>query len=300
VPPSNTPAAEVEVTVGLVRRLLVEQHPDLADRSLTLVANGWDNVIFRLGEDLVVRLPRRQMAAELVLHEQRWLPLLAPRLPIPIPAPERSGRPTDDYPWHWTIGPWFAGEVAADVPLADPQREAQRLGSFLAALHVATPGDAPANPYRGNPVVDLPERFEPRLDQLANVTETGGIRRRFEELLDVEEFGGPPAWLHGDLHSANVIVDVGAIGAVIDWGDIAAGDPACDFAIGWMLFDRAQRDIFRRAAGVVTPVDEATWQRAEAWALHFAVMYLAHSADSPRLERMGRSLLMALGIDQRP
>ncbi len=293
----NVPAAEVDITGALVRRLLVDQHPDLADRSLELVANGWDNVIFRLGDDLVVRLPRRQMGAELVENEQRWLPELATHLPLPIPAPLRRGRPADGYRWCWTIAPWFDGEVAADVALADATHEAERLGAFLAALHVVAPDGAPRNPYRGIPVAELPERFEPRLEQLGDVIDVDAVRRRFHQLIDVDEFDGPPQWVHGDLHTANVLVNGGSISAVIDWGDITAGDPACDFAIGWMLFDDRSRDAFRLAAGAGLPVDDSTWQRAEAWALHFAVMYLAHSADSPRLERMGRSLLAAVLVN---
>lgn len=293
----NVPAAEVDVTDGLVRRLLADQHPDLADRSLHLVANGWDNMIFRLGDDLVVRLPRRQAAAELVENEQRWLPELARRLPLPIPAPLRRGRPSDAYPWCWTIAPWIDGEVAADVELADPTRDAVRLGEFLAALHVIAPGGAPHNLFRGTPVAELPDRFEPRLEQLGDLIDAAAVRRRFDQLVDVDEFDGPPRWVHGDLHTANVLVNDGSISSVIDWGDITAGDPACDFAIGWMLFDDRSRDVFRLAAGAGTPVDDSTWQRAEAWALHFAVMYLAHSADSRRFERMGRSLLAALAIN---
>lgn len=290
------PAAEVDVTEDLVRRLLVVQHPDLADRRLELQANGWDNVIFRLGDDLVVRLPRRQLAADLVLDEQRWLPELASRLPIPIPAPVRIGRPSDDYRWHWTIVPWFAGDVAADVVLHDPSAEVERLGAFLAALHIVAPSDAPVNPYRGHGVGEIEARVAPRLEQLGGVVDADVVGNRLQQLVDVAEDDAPPRWVHGDLHTANVVVDRGAIAAVIDWGDVTSGDPACDLAIGWMLFDEADRAVFRRAAGAARPVDDATWQRAEAWALHFAVMYLAHSADSPRLERMGRSLMAALGI----
>ena len=293
----DMPAAEIEVTEHLVRQLLAEQQPGLADRPLTLVANGWDNVIFRLGDDLVVRLPRRDAAAELVLNEHRWLPELESTLPIPISAPVHLGAPAAGYRWHWTIGPWFDGDVAADVTLDDVRSDAERLGAFLAALHVTAPSDAPVNPYRGHPVAELRGRFEERVEQLGSLVDRAALVRRFGELLDVDAFDGWSPWIHGDLHSANVIVADGAISAVIDWGDITAGDPACDFAVGWMLFDDADRIAFRRAAGARTPLDDSMWQRAEAWALHFAVMYLAHSADSPRFERMGRSLLMALGID---
>ncbi len=290
----SIPTADVDVTEGLVRHLLAAQHPDLANRTLTLVANGWDNVIFRLGDDLVVRMPRREVAAQLVLNEQRCLPGLAERLPITIPAPVRLGLPGDGYPWHWSVCKWVVGDVAADVALADPTLEARRLGEFLAALHVEARGAAPLNPVRGNPVTELRDRFVPRLEQLAELVDARRVRAMFDEFLDVPDWTGEPVWLHGDLHSANVIVTDGAISAVIDWGDVTAGDPACDLAIGWMLFGDDDRTMFRAAAGARAAIDDATWRRAEAWALHFAVMYLAHSADSERFERMGRSLLAAV------
>ncbi len=290
------PAAEVDVTEALVRRLLVEQHPDLAARPLVLVANGWDNVIFRLdagddaGDDaaLTVRVPRRQLGADLVANEHRWLPELAPRLPIPIPAPVRFGEPGDEYPWKWSVCPWFDGDVAADVAPDDLSLEAERLGAFLAALHTPAPSDAPHNAYRSGPATEPRPRFEGAVERLGSLVDGQRVRARWEELVSVTEWDGDPVWLHGDLHTANVIVHDGSISAVIDLGDITAGDPAVDFAIGWMLFDDEDRSLFRAAAG---GVDRATWSRAEAWALHFALMYLLHSADSERFERMGTSLL---------
>ncbi|HYN33918.1 MAG TPA: aminoglycoside phosphotransferase family protein [Ilumatobacteraceae bacterium] len=288
----NMPAAEVDVTEGLVRRLLAEQHPDLAERPLVLVANGWDNVIFRLdgGDDaaLVVRVPRRQLGADLVANEHRWLPELALRLPIPIPAPVRFGEPSDEYPWKWSVCQWFDGDVAADVAPDDLGQAARSLGAFLAALHVPAPSDAPHNVYRCGPATEPRPRFEGAVERLGALVDGSRVRARWEELVSVDEWDGDSVWLHGDLHTANVIVHAGAVSAVIDLGDITAGDPAVDFAIGWMLFDDDDRLLFRTAAG---GVDDATWSRAEAWALHFALMYLLHSADSERFERMGTSLL---------
>lgn len=291
----NMPAAEVDVTEDLVRRLLAEQHPDLADRALVLVANGWDNVIFRLdgGDDaaLTVRVPRRQLGADLVANEHRWLPELAIRLPIAIPAPVRFGEPSDEYPWKWSVCPWFDGDVAADVAPDDLGREAQRLGAFLAALHTPAPSDAPHNAYRCGPATEPRPRFEAAVERLGPMVDGPRVRTRWEELAGVEEWDGEAVWLHGDLHTANVIIRDGVISAVIDFGDVTAGDPAVDFAIGWMLFDDTDRTSFRTAAG---GIDDATWSRAEAWALHFAMMYLLHSADSARFERMGTSLLTRL------
>jgi aminoglycoside phosphotransferase (APT) family kinase protein len=264
----NMPAAEVDVTEALVRQLLSEQHPDLADRPLVLVANGWDNVIFRLdgGDDaaLTVRVPRRQLGADLVANEHRWLPELALRLPIAIPAPVRFGEPNDEYPWKWSVCPWFDGDVAADVAPDDLGREAQCLGAFLAALHTPAPTDAPRNAYRCGPATEPRPRFEGAVERLGALVDGPRVRARWEELVSVEEWDGDPVWLHGDLHTANVIVHDGAISAVIDLGDITAGDPAVDFAIGWMLFDDHDRSSFRTAAG---GVDDATWSRAEGAAL---------------------------------
>jgi aminoglycoside phosphotransferase (APT) family kinase protein len=290
----NMPAAEVEITEGLVRRLLAAQHPDLADQPLLLVANGWDNAIFRVGDALVVRLPRRQLGADLVANEQRWLPGLAERLPIPIAAPLRVGVPTDEYPWAWSICPWFDGDVAADAVLASPMTEARRLGAFVAALHIEAPPDAPDNPFRGQPIAELRPRIDASVDRLGDVIDRRSIVRLVDRLCDVDDWPGPPVWLHGDLHSANVVVRDGAIAAVLDFGDITSGDPACDLAIAWMLFTGDDRNAFRSAAAPRSPVDDATWQRAHVWAVHFALLYVLHSADNERFARMGRSLLTAV------
>ena len=284
----NMPAAEIDIDDGLVRRLLADQHPDLAALPLTPVANGWDNAIFRLGGDLAVRLPRRQLGADLVVNEQRWLPELASRLPIPVPVPLRVGLPSDDYPWSWTVVAWFDGDVAADVGLVDPIFEARRLGRFVDALHAPAPVDAPVNPFRGQPLAELRPRVVDSIERLGGSIDAAAVTERLDRLTDVADWTDAPVWLHGDLHSANVLVRDGAICAVIDFGDVTSGDPAVDLAIGWMLFDEAALDVFRASAG---DVDDATWSRAQAWALHFALLYLLNSADNPRFGRMGTNLL---------
>lgn len=294
----NMPSADIDIDIDetLVRSLLVEQHPDLSELALTPLAFGWDNVIFRLGDELTVRLPRRGAAAGLVENEQRWLPGLARVLPLPVPEPVRTGRPAEGYPWSWTVGRWIAGTVAADTPLSDPGREAHLLGRFVAALHRPAPPDAPMNPFRGHPVAQLTKRFEHNVAQLSGI-DADRVRDAWGTVSVADEWRGPPLWLHGDLHAANILVSDGRVSGVIDFGDITAGDPATDLAVAWMLFEEPARDRFRRSAdssdpdGAHSGDDDATWQRAAAWALHFAVMFLLHSADNPRLHRMGDSLL---------
>lgn len=268
-PSPGWPPAEVDVTEEMVRDLLATQHPDLAEQRLARFGNGWDNVTYRLGDDLAVRLPRRKVAVGLIANEQKWLPHLAQRLPVPIPAPIRIGAPGAGYPWPWSIVPWTEG-VAATVESLDLDQAAV-LGGFLRALHQPGPPDAPRNPYRGVPLESGEETRAMRLsridpDRLPVAPER--IRSVSSEVaavpIDVAE-----GWLHGDLHPGNVIVDKGRVAAVVDWGDIGVGDPATDLAAAWMQFPTAAHDEFWREYGSVT---EASWKRARGWAIHFGLM----------------------------
>lgn len=285
------PAAEVAVSVDLVRELLAEQHPELAGRDLAVLANGWDNLVCRLGDDLLVRLPRRAPAAELIGHEQRWLPGFAARLPLPIPAPVRVGRPGRGYPWSWSVVPYLPGRVAADTPPDDPGRAAAVLGRFLAALHVPAPADAPPHGSRGIP---LAERADGVAAQLPVIEDAGRRRaavRVWESALSAPPWAAPPVWLHGDLHPANILVHEGRIGAVIDFGDVTSGDPATDLAVAWMLFGPGERDRFREAYAAADP---DTWLRARGWALALSLVFLTYSADNPLMAGIGRRTLDAV------
>ena len=292
MPAEEMPAAEVDVGLGVVRTLLAEQCSDLAELELTELAYGWDNAIFRLGPGLTVRLPRRALAAELVEHEQRWLPGLASTLPLPIPAPVRIGRPSGSYPWSWSVCPWLPGVVATRVPPDDPFDAAVTIGEFLSALHQVAPGDAPANPYRGVPLGQRTAVAVARVHQLRPVLliDAPSVVACWSDLVATRPWSGPPLWLHGDLHPANLLVDEGRLSAVIDFGDITAGDPATDLAVAWMLLPDEARATFRSAAG---DVDDDTWARARAWALSLALAYLANSADNPTFARLGEQVLAA-------
>jgi aminoglycoside phosphotransferase (APT) family kinase protein len=218
-----------------VRSLLSEQHPDLADLGLERLTSGWDNEIYRLGATFAVRLPRRAPAVPLILNEQRWLPRLAPSLPVPVPAPVRIGIASAHYPAPWSIVPWLEGESADIAPLDADQAES--LAAFLRALHVGAPAQAPRSPYRGVP---LGQRADVVEQKLARHQRRSGHSPRLEELwrsaLAAPE-DTPVTWVHGDLHARNVLVSKGHLKAVIDWGDLCAGDRATDLAAVWMLLD---------------------------------------------------------------
>ncbi len=163
------PPADIEVDEHLIRSLLAEQHPDLAGLALVELDAGWDNTLWRLGGELLVRLPRRAVAADLTAHEQRWLPELGGRLPLPVPVPVRVGRPTDGYPWPWSVVRWIDGTPADRAPAMDAIVVAEQLGTFLRALHRTAPASAPGNPFRGVPLVARADTFEERVSDLAAV-----------------------------------------------------------------------------------------------------------------------------------
>jgi aminoglycoside phosphotransferase (APT) family kinase protein len=290
------PAAEVEVSADLVRRLLAAQQPDLAHLPVRVLANGWDNLLCRLGDELIVRLPRRAQAATLVAHEQRWLPTLAARLPLPIPAPVRMGDPGAGYPWHWSVVPFLPGQPAAIEPPADGAAAAVALAEFLAALHIPADEDAPVNPYRGIPLSVRGELFAEAVGRLAGSIDSDAVTHAWALALAVREWDGPPVWLHGDLHPANILVDHGRISAVIDFGDITAGDPAVDLAVAWMLLPAVDHLAFRAtyAGASRAGSSEYLWDRARGWALALAVAILAHSADNPLMAALGDRTLAAV------
>ena len=291
-PPHGTPKAEFAVDEALVAALLAGQHPDLAGLSLTVVDEGWDNVMFRLGEDFAVRLPRRAAAAKLIEHELAWLPRLAPGLPVAVPAPVRAGAPGCGYPWRWSVLPWIRG-TSGD--LEEPgDGEALTLAAFFRALHVPAPPDAPRNPVRGVPLANRRRMVEERLARVAKATTlvTPALTRIWHEALDAP-MDAPDTWIHGDLHARNVLVSEGRITGIIDWSDMAAGDRATDLAAIWgILASRAARIEAIEACGIAS---EATWARARGWAFAFGVMLLdSGMADHPRHAAMGERTLRRL------
>lgn len=291
----GTPPAEVNIDTHLVQNLLQEQHPDLAGLSIQAIDAGWDNAIFRLGDRLCARLPRRQAAATLIENEQAWLPRLTGLLPIPIPTPTRVGVPSGGFPWRWSVAAWLPGRAAAEQ---EPDAgQATALAAFLRALHIPAPATAPANPARGVPLAQRAGSIEERMARLDSRTDliTPAVRSLWVSGLSAE-VETQARWIHGDLHARNVLVEGGTITGIIDWGDITAGDTATDLASIWMLFaDRHAREAALAAYGDLT---EATLRRAKGWAVYFGVVLTDTGlVDSPLHARMGERTLRRVAAD---
>jgi aminoglycoside phosphotransferase (APT) family kinase protein len=294
------PAAEVEVSADLVRRMLADQHPDLAQLAVEFLAHGWDNELYRVGEALVARLPRRAQAAQIIRNEQRWLPGLAARLPLPVPYPERIGAPAHGYPYSWSVVPYLPGVPAAEAGSLDVAAAATAIGEFLGALHIPAPPDAPSNPVRGVPLAARSDSFMANLALLADHVDREAVLGAWKAALAAPGYDGPPVWLHGDLHPANILINNDQVSGVIDFGDITAGDPATDLSVAWMLLPSGRHAPFwssYRKAGS-SPADGAVRARAMGWALNLAIVFLAHSQDNPMLRGVGHRTLASV-LDHR-
>ena len=284
-----SPAPDIKVDERLVRTLLADQHPDLADLALLELGAGWDNTLWRVGDDLLARLPRRAVAATLTVNEQQWLPTLSPTLTLPVPVPIRVGRPSDRYPWSWSIVRWIEGTPADRAAAMVSMVVAEQLGAFLRALHHPAPPSAPHNPFRGVPLAERAGDFEQRLTALGAEIDERSVRAVWERALAASDWTGPPAWLHGDLHPANVLVADGILAAVIDFGDICGGDPATDLAAAWMMLPPPMIPLFASAYG---GIDADLEDRALGWSVLFGLMLLAIGLDNrPTYEPIGRRTL---------
>jgi len=284
---AEMPPATVEVTNDTVQRLVRDQRPDLGDCPIARVANGWDNATFRLGDSLAVRLPRRAEAVPLILHEQRYLPDIARRSPVAVPVPVHAGRPTPDFPWPWSIVPWVPGAAAADVGPAGRGPAAKGLADFLLSLHVPAETDVPVNPFRRVPLTDRDAVLLERLADHERYPQAAALRAVWAQACAAKAWDGPAMMLHGDLHPGNILLaDDGSLAGVIDFGDVGAGDPAVDLAVGWLMFDAGTRHRFMGAFG--SAVDGDTWMRSRGWALILSTAMLSNSDDNPRMFSVGK------------
>ncbi len=263
---------------ALVRSMLEEQHPDLAGLELREVVGGWGNRMWRLGDDLAVRIPRVEGAAAPLAKEYAWVPRLPEGLPLPVPRPVRLGEGSDRFPRNWTVVTWVSGAPADHEPVERVEPSAQILAGFLAALHRPAPADAPVDGHRGRPLDAITAYVEQRLANIEQYpamtslhTEVPRLRKVWADAAAAELWDGPPVWIHADLHSANVLTTGGVLSGVIDFGELCAGDPADDLAAAWVLLP----DGGAEACFAHYPLtDEPLIRRSRGWGLIRALLQI--------------------------
>jgi aminoglycoside phosphotransferase (APT) family kinase protein len=270
-------ADEVDTDASLVRRLLAAQFPKWADLAIApVLPSGTDNAIYRLGDGTVARLPRLVRAVATLEKELRWLPELAPRLPLAIPIPLAVGEPAEGYPFTWSVYTWLHGETATAERIANDGRAATDMAEFIAAmqrldLHGGPP-PGPHNVFRGVPLATRDESTRAAIASLGETIDVAAATAAWEAALAAPEWRRAPAWIHGDLDCRNLLVEDGRLSAVIDFGCLGVGDPACDVAVAWKFLSAETRDIFRAELSV----DEATWARSRGWTLSQALNCLTY------------------------
>lgn len=279
-------ADEIETSVGLVRSLLQSQYPQWADLPLKRIASaGTDNVIYRLGDTLSVRLPRIHWAIDQIDKEHEWLPKLAPHLPLIIPNQLAIGEPDYGYPYRWGVYEWLGGKNSAESPPTDLNQAACDLAQFLIALRQIDTADAPRAQdvnIRGMPLYLRDDQTRSAISAIASIPQMSGMidtkvaTEIWETALAQPEPTEPAVWLHGDLLCGNVLVQDGRVSAVIDFSGLCVGDPTCDLMIAWSLLDHESRAIFRSSLGV----DSATWLRGMGHALSQAVMFVPYYLET--------------------
>ncbi|GGK04738.1 aminoglycoside phosphotransferase [Streptomyces camponoticapitis] len=274
-----------EIGVDLVRGLLAAQFPRWGGLTVTRLADGGsDHVIFLLGDDMSVRLPRGDWAAGQAEKEHAWLPWFAPQLPLAIPVPLGLGVPGLGYPYHWSVTRWLDGSVATADGFADPEGAARQLGGFLKALQqVPTVGDG--HGLSRWSLIARDDATRTAIKARTGAAAADAMTRVWDAALAAPGWDAAPVWYHGDFHTGNLLTADGHVSAVIDFGGLGVGDPACDLMVAWTTLSAATRPVFRAALGV----DDATWARGRGWALATGLnAYTHYAATDPRVAAQTR------------
>ncbi|MEV2249462.1 aminoglycoside phosphotransferase family protein [Streptomyces sp. NPDC050147] len=272
MPPAKMHAHEADIDTDLVRRLLAARFPDWAHLAVEPVdSNGTVNAIYRLGDDMAVRLPRVEGGVGDVEREVLLLPRLAPSLPVAIPAPLGKGEPAEGFPWPWYVYRWLDGENPVVGGLAEPGLFAADLAEFVTALRRVDPADAPAA-YRGGPLARRDAATREAIALLHGVIDTDAATAAWDAALRAPRWDGPPVWVHADLQPGNLLTAGGRLSGVIDFGCMGLGEPAVDLITAWSLLTADAREGFRAAVDV----DDATWARGRGWALSIALIELPY------------------------
>ena len=290
---------EVDIDASLVARLIAAQFPQWAGLPLVKLASaGTDHAMYRLADDMVVRLPRIPGAADQVDREQRWLPQFAPHLPLQVPAPLGRGVPGQGFPMPWSVYAWLEGENAFDRPIVDLRDAAIELGGFVAALRRIDATGGPQSPRGGPLSTSDDEATRAAIHDLGaeGMIDGEAATVAWEQVLALPQWEGKPVWLHGDLMPGNLLSHHGRLTGVIDFGIVGVGDPACDLIPAWYLFGGATRELFRAAADV----DDATWARGRGWALCLGLgSEHYYRIKNPALAAVGRRAMFEALADYR-
>jgi aminoglycoside phosphotransferase (APT) family kinase protein len=281
---TELPVERLVVDELLVRRMLATQFPEWRDLPIrSIVPGGWDNRIFRLGEQLVVRLPSAAEYSAQVEKEHRWLPVLAPALPLPIPTPLAIGAPTAEYPWRWSIRRWIEGETAAPERIGNMRDFAASVAKFLVALHGINAAGGPQpgahNFNRGGSLATYDSDTHQAIAILRDKIDVDSAKEVWDAALETR-WAFPSVWIHGDISPGNLLVRAGRLNSVIDFGMLGVGDPACDLSIAWTLFRGQSRQVFRDSLSL----DAGIWLRARAWTLWKALIVAARLVETSAVE----------------
>jgi aminoglycoside phosphotransferase (APT) family kinase protein len=278
--PSQSQNNVVSIDVPLVTRLVADQFPQWAHLSIAPVKlSGWDNRTFHLGEKMTIRLPSAEHYANAVSKEQCWLPRLAPHLPLPIPTPLALGQPDGNYPWQWSVYRWLDGEIATPDGINDLNRFAGDLADFLCALQHVDARQGPARKLRGGSLEIWNDQAKAAIEILSGAIDTKVASVIWNAAI-AAPLSAKPVWYHGDVAAGNLLVEQGELSAVIDFGGLGVGDPACDMTIAWTLLDPSSRKVFRERLGV----DVAIWERGRGWALWKGMIILANIIETNAVE----------------
>ncbi|HEY8776444.1 MAG TPA: aminoglycoside phosphotransferase family protein [Gaiellaceae bacterium] len=289
-------ADEIDTDVALVRRLLAAQFPQWADLAIEpVVSYGTDHDIYRLGDHLAARLPRIGWATDQAAKEAKWLPRLAPHLPLAVPVQLALGQPAESYPFEWSIYEWLPGENANST-IDDLAQAAVDLAAFVKALRRVDTADADPRPRgaRGGPLADLDEVVRRSIAELGDRIDGRAALRSWEESLNASAWDGEDVWVHGDLLPGNLLVVDGHLSGVIDFGCLNVGDPACDLQPAWNVFADDNRARYRAEL----EADDASWLRGRGWALFQAVVALPYYWDTnPGMIRQASNALAQVLAD---
>jgi aminoglycoside phosphotransferase (APT) family kinase protein len=274
---AKVPIDEVQTDELLVASLVDSQFPELATLPVERVpSSGTDNTLYRLGDDMVVRLPRTERTMVALAKERLWLPRLARHLPVAVPVPLAEGMPGEGYPFEWSVYRWLSGVDATHGRIIDRRGLATDLARFLASLQridaTAGPRPGPHNVFRGEPLARRDATTRSAILSLVDSIDVGEVTSAWESALRAPAWEHQPVWIHGDLDSRNLLVEHGRLSAVIDWGCLGIGDPACDVMVAWKVLSEDTRHVFRDELSV----DDSTWERARGWALSQAVGALSY------------------------